>query len=105
MKVVFELSGKQHIYSEGDVFITDCVEHEVGQTFTVDRVLSIVDGADTKIGNPVINGAKVELQVLHQGKGKKVIVQKYKPKENYRIRFGHRRHQSQLKVVKIFAGE
>ena len=105
MKVVFELSGKQHIHCEGDVFITDSVEHEVGKTFMVDRVLSIVDGADTKIGNPVIDGAKVELQVLHKGKGKKVMVQKYKPKENYRIRFGHRQHQSQLKIVKIYAGE
>lgn len=104
MKAVFKLGGKQHICSEGDVILAEKVPHEVGEIFT-SEVLSIIDGDDTKIGNPVVEGATVEFKVLHHGKAKKVIVQKYKPKENYRIRRGHRQHQSQLKIVKIDAGK
>ena len=104
MKAVFELGGKQHICGEGDVILAEKVPHEVGDTFTSDKVLSIIDGGDTKIGKPVVEGATVEFKVLHHGKGKKVIVQKFRPKENYRIRRGHRQHHSQLKIMKIDTG-
>ena len=104
MKAVFKLGGKQHICGEGDVILAEKVAHDVGATFTIE-VLSIIDGDDTKIGNPMVEGATVAFKVLHHGKAKKVIVQKYKPKENYRIRRGHRQHQSQLQIVKIDAGK
>jgi large subunit ribosomal protein L21 len=104
MKAVFELGGKQHIYGEGDVFLAEKVPLEVGETLLVDKVLSIIDGESTKVGKPFVKGAKVELKVLHQGKSRKIIVQKFRPKENYRIRRGHRQMQSQLKLIKIHRG-
>jgi len=105
MKAVFEIGGKQLIYEEGDVFLSERVHAEVGDTITVDRVLSIIDGDTTKIGEPVINGASVELKVLYHDKGKKVTIQKYRPKINYRIRKGHKQCRSQLKLTKINTGE
>ena len=101
MKAIFEISGMQYIYGEGDVFLAGRVPVDVGETFDTERVLSIIDGDATKVGNPTIKGAKVELKVLNHGREKKVIVQKYRPKENYRIRRGHKQHQSQLQLIKI----
>jgi large subunit ribosomal protein L21 len=105
MKALFELSGKQFCLGEGDVFLANRVGTDVGENFTVDKVLSIVDGESTRVGKPSIEGATVELKVLNHGRAKKVVVQKYRPKENYRIRKGHKQEQSQLQLVKIHAGE
>jgi large subunit ribosomal protein L21 len=105
MKAVFEIGGKQYMHEEGDVFLTERVEKDVGKTFTISKVLSIIDGENTKVGEPTVKGAKVKLKVLNHGKAKKIIVQKFRPKENYRIRTGHRQRQSQLKLVKITAGK
>ncbi len=105
MKAVFEIGGKQLIYEEGDVFLTEKLPAETGEMITIDRVLSIIDGESTKIGNPTVKGAKIELKILNQDKGKKVIVQKYRAKENYRIKRGHRQEQTQVKLLKIHAGK
>lgn len=105
MKAVFELGGKQYLAGEGDVFVTEKVSTDVGKKFKVDKVLSLIDGDSTKVGNPTVKGAKVELKVLHHGHAKKIVVQKYKAKENYRIRKGHKQEQSQLQLVKITAGK
>jgi len=105
MKAVFEIGGKQLIYEEGDVFLSERVHAEVGETIKIDKVLSIIDGDTTKIGDPAINGASIELKVLYHDKGKKVIVQHYHAKKNYRIRKGHKQCRSQLKLTKINTGE
>jgi large subunit ribosomal protein L21 len=105
MKAIFEIGGKQYIHGEGDVFLTERVPAEVGEVYTVDKVLTIIDGDSTIVGKPAVEGAKIDFKVLNHGKGKKVIIQKFRPKENYRIRKGHRQQNSQLQLMKIHAGK
>ncbi|NLB87653.1 MAG: 50S ribosomal protein L21, partial [Syntrophomonadaceae bacterium] len=67
-----------------------------------DEVLLINDGnGNLKIGNPVVQNAKVMAEVIEQGKGKKIIVFKYKRRKNYRRKQGHRQPYTKIKITKI----
>jgi len=98
---IIETGGKQYRVQEGDVIRVEKLAAEAGETVEVDRVLAVVSDGDVRIGTPVVNGAKVVLKVLENGKGKKIIVFKYKPKKNYRRKQGHRQPFSKVVVEKI----
>ena len=68
---------------------------------TFDKVLAVIDGDKATFGAPVVEGAKVEAQVVKNGKGKKIIVFKYKPKKNYRRKQGHRQPYTKVTIGKI----
>jgi large subunit ribosomal protein L21 len=72
-----------------------------GSTVELDRVLLIADGDKVTVGDPVINGAKVLATARENGRGRKVIVFKYKPKVRYRRRNGHRQHFTRLSIDQI----
>ena len=76
-----------------------------GDTIELDRILAIADGEKVTIGNPVVDGAKVMATSQGEGKGKKVIVFKYKPKVRYRKKTGHRQFYTRLAVDKIIEPE
>ena len=97
MKAVFVTGGKQYYVSEGDVLYVEKLDAEVGSTIKFDEVL-FVDGV---IGNPTVKGASVECKVEKQGKDKKIIVFKYRPKKKYRKKQGHRQPYTKLVVTKI----
>ena len=69
---------------------------------TFDQVLA-VSGDDLKIGNPTVDGATVDATVVKEGRGKKVIVYKYKRKTGYHKKNGHRQSYTQVKIEKINA--
>ena len=97
MKAVFVTGGKQYYVSEGDTIYVEKLAAEVGSTVTFDEVL-FVDGV---AGNPTVKGASVECKVEKQGKDKKIIVFKYRPKKKYRKKQGHRQPYTKLVVTKI----
>ncbi len=97
MKAVFVTGGKQYYVSENDVIYVEKIDAEVGSTVKFDEVL-FVDG---KVGNPTVKGASVECKVEKQGKDKKIIVFKYRPKKKYRKKQGHRQPYTKLVVTKI----
>jgi large subunit ribosomal protein L21 len=68
-----------------------------------DEVLAVSKDGDLMIGAPVVSGVNVEATVLEQGKGKKIIVFKYKPKKDYRKKQGHRQPFTKIKIDKINA--
>ena len=72
-----------------------------GNTVELDRVLLIAQGDKITVGSPVINGAKVLATSQGEGKGKKIIVFKYKPKVRYRKKTGHRQAYTRLTIDKI----
>ena len=72
-----------------------------GDTIELDRVLAIADGEKVTVGKPVVDGAKVMATSQGEGKGKKVIVFKYKPKVRYRKKTGHRQFYTRLAIDKI----
>lgn len=97
MKAVFTTGGKQYYVAEGDVIYVEKLDAEVGSTVKFEEVL-FVDGV---AGNPVVKGASVEAKVEKQGKNKKIIVFKYRPKKKYRKKQGHRQPYTKLVITKI----
>ena len=64
-------------------------------------MLAVLDGENSKIGAPVLEGAKVEAKVLKNGKGKKLYVFKYKAKKNEKSKMGHRQPYTKVEITKI----
>lgn len=103
MYAIVETGGKQYRVSEGDVLFVEKLEANAGDVVTLDKVLVCSKDGNLVVGNPVVDGAKVEAKVLEQGKAKKVIVFKYKPKKDYRRKQGHRQPYTKLVIEKINA--
>jgi large subunit ribosomal protein L21 len=93
--------GKQYKALEGGTIEVDRFEAEVGDQVDLENVLLISDGENTTVGNPMVQGAKVQATVVGQVKGPKVIVFKYKPKKRYRVKTGHRQKYTRLQIDSI----
>ena len=93
--------GKQYKVAEGDVLFIEKLPVEAGETVKFEQVLAILDGENTKIGAPVVEGAAVEAKVVKNGKGKKITVFKYKPKKNEKKKIGHRQPYTKVEITKI----
>ncbi|GAW93332.1 50S ribosomal protein L21 [Calderihabitans maritimus] len=101
MYAIIETGGKQYRVKEGDVLRVEKLNVPEGETLEINQVLAVGEGDEFQVGTPVVPGAKVTLKVLEHGKGKKIIVFKYKPKKNYRRKQGHRQPYSKVRVEKI----
>ena len=102
MYAIIATGGKQYKVSEGDIIKVEKLGAEAGTTYTFDQVLAVSNDG-LKIGNPVVEGASVEASVLGDGKAKKVVVYKYKPKTGYHKKNGHRQQYTAVKIEKINA--
>ena len=100
MHAIIETGGKQYRVAEGDVIFIEKLGVEADETVTFDKVLAVV-GDTTSIGAPYVEGAKVEAKVIKNGKNKKVIVFKFRPKKNYRRKNGHRQPYTKVQIEKI----
>ncbi len=100
MYAIIETGGKQYKVSEGDKVRVEKLDAEVDSTVVIDKVL-LVGGDDVKIGTPTVEGAKVEAKVVAQGKARKVVVYKYKPKSGYHKKNGHRQLFTELEITSI----
>jgi large subunit ribosomal protein L21 len=100
MYAIIETGGKQFKIAEGDVIRCD-IAAEPGADVTFDRVALAGKGAKATVGQPLISGAKVTGTVLRQGKGRKILVFKYKPKKRVRKLTGHRQPFTEVKITKI----
>ncbi|MCL2015824.1 MAG: 50S ribosomal protein L21 [Defluviitaleaceae bacterium] len=104
MYAIIETGGKQYKVKTGDVITVEKLAVQVGTTHTFDKVLSCGDGENIKFGTPYVAGATVAASVLGDGKAKKIVVYKYKPKKNYHRKIGHRQPFTKLKIDTINAG-
>ena len=102
MYAIIATGGKQYKVAEGDIIKVEKLGAEAGTTYTFDQVLA-VSNEGLKIGNPTVEGATVEASVLGDGKAKKVVVYKYKPKTGYHKKNGHRQQYTAVKIEKINA--
>jgi len=102
MYAIIETGGKQIRVEAGQEIYVEKLHTEAEATYTFDKVL-MIGGDKTKIGNPYIKGATVEATVDKHGKGKKIIVYKYKPKKNYHRKQGHRQPYTKLTIKEIKA--
>ena len=101
MHAIIETGGKQYKVTEGDTLIIEKLASEAGENVTFDKGLAVIDGDKITVGTPVVEGAKVDASVVKNGKGKKVIVFKYKPKKGYRRKQGHRQPYTKVTIGKI----
>lgn len=101
MKAVIVTGGKQYTVSEGDVLFIEKLNAEESATVSFDQVLAVLDGENSKIGAPVVEGAVVEAKVVKNGKGKKLVVFKYKAKKNEKSKMGHRQPYTKVEITKI----
>ncbi len=102
MYAIIAAGGRQYRVSQGDVIYIDKVDQEVDSALTFD-VLMIAGDENVRIGNPTVEGAKVEGKVLGQVKGEKILVYKYKSKKNYHRRAGHRQPYTKVEITAVNA--
>jgi large subunit ribosomal protein L21 len=100
---VFRSGSKQYQARVGDQLAVEKLPFNQGEQITLDQVLLVADGETVKVGTPLVEGAQVRATVLAQEKGPKVRIFKYRPKERYRRRAGHRQTYTRLRVDEIVA--
>ena len=103
MYAVIKTGGKQYRVQQGDVIFVEKINAQADEQVTFEEVLLVGNGDETKIGTPVVAGAKVEGKVLAQVKAKKVVVYKYKAKKNERKKQGHRQPYTKVEITAINA--
>jgi len=101
MKAVIVTGGKQYTVAEGDVLFVEKLNVEAESTVKFDQVLAVLDGENTKIGVPTVEGACVEAKVVKNGKGKKIDIIRYKAKKNEKRHIGHRQPYTKVEITKI----
>ena len=101
MYAVIEACGKQYKVTKGDVVFFEKLEVEEGKKVTFDKVVLLSDDGKVEVGAPYVKGIKVEGKVVAHGKGKKIIVFKYKAKKDYRRKQGHRQPYTKVEITAI----
>ncbi len=101
MYAIIESCGKQYKVAEGDVIFFEKLDTEEGKKITFDNVVLVSDDKKVEVGTPYVKGVKVEGKVVSHGKGKKILVYKYKAKKNYRRTQGHRQPYTKVEITKI----
>ena len=98
MQAIIDDRGRQYVVNDGDSLLIDYIaDAEPGSELTFDRVLAV----DGEFGTPVIEGATVKARVEGHQKAKKVLVQKFKRRKDYRRLAGHRAQHTQLTITSI----
>ena len=101
MYAIIETGGKQYRVENGDQIAVEKLGVEDGAKVVFDKVLVVGDGADIKVGAPYVDGVTVEGNAIETGKGKKVIIFKYKAKKDYRKKQGHRQPYTLVEITSI----
>ena len=101
MYAIIETCGKQYKVAQGDVVFFEKLDNEEGKKVTFDKVVLVSDDGKVQVGNPYVKGIKVEGKVVSHGKGKKVLVFKYKAKKNERKTRGHRQEYTKVEITSI----
>ncbi len=103
MFAVIETGGKQYKVNEGDIIFVEKLDVNEGESVTFDKVIALSTGDKFVAGTPTVEGAKVEANVVKNGKGKKIYILKYKPKKNEKKKIGHRQPYTKVQITKIEA--
>jgi large subunit ribosomal protein L21 len=101
MYAIVESGGKQYRVSEGDEIVVEKLSASVGDKVELDKVLLLNDDKEVKVGTPYVDGAKVLAEVTDEGRGKKIVVFKYKAKKDSKSKQGHRQPYTTLKIESL----
>jgi large subunit ribosomal protein L21 len=99
---IIRTGGQQYRVSAGDVLRLANIAGDAGQDVVFDEVLALLgDGA--KLGQPLVQGAKVTAQIVRHGRGEKLIVFKFRRRKRYKRKNGHRQNFTEVKITGISA--
>lgn len=101
MFAVFASGGKQHRVTEGEVLKLERLDAEPGQEVVFDKVLLVADGDNVSVGQPYVSGGKVTAEVMSHDRGKKIRVIKFRRRQNYMRRQGHRQWFTEVRITGI----
>ena len=104
MLAVIKTGGKQYLVSPGEKIKIERIDKKEDSEITFEEVLLLEKNKRLEIGTPIVKGAKVIGKIISQGKNKKVIVFKYKPKTRYKKKKGHRQPFTEVEITKIESG-
>ena len=102
MYAIIKCGGKQYKVQEGDYLNVDKLDAQPKEKIEVTEVLA-VKADELKVGAPFVDGAKVELEVVTEGKDKKIIIYKKRRRKDSKLKRGFRRQFTKVKVVSISA--
>lgn len=100
-QIVIKTSGKQYLVSEGEKIEIDKIEGKAGDKISFDQVLAVIDGESSKIGAPLVEGAKAEATIIAQKRTAKVDVVKFKSKKRYHRSGTHRQSVTVVTIGKL----
>ena len=103
MYAIIRTGGKQYQVAPGERVRVEKLTGEIGETVELADVLLVADGENVKVGQPVVDGAKVTATIVEQDKAKKVLVFKKKRRKGYRVKTGHRQPYTALEIKEISA--
>ena len=98
---VVQTGGKQYRVATGDTIRVESIPGDIGDTVELNDVRMVSSDGDVTLGTPTVEGARVVTEISESGKGKKIVVFKYKPKVRYRRKKGHRQQYTDLTVTDI----
>lgn len=101
MEAIIETGGKQYRVTEGSTIVVEKLSPDQDEEVVFSRVLAVNDGETLQMGRPLLEGAKVTGKITEHGRGKKIIVFKFKAKKNYRRKQGHRQSFTRVLIEKI----
>ena len=104
MYAIVEACGKQYKVEEKDVVYFEKLDVAEGKKISFDKVVLVSDNGKVQVGTPYVSGVKVEGKVVSHGRGKKILVYKYKAKKNERRTIGHRQDYTKVEIVSIGKG-
>ena len=103
MFAVIKAQGKQFKVAQGDELTIDRLPGDEGASVALGEVLMLVDGATTKVGTPVLSGAKVQAEIVSHSRGDKIKVFKKRRRKNFHRTRGHRQDLTTVKITSITA--
>ena len=101
MYALIEFAGKQFRVEEGDSIKVPYIDDKVGSKITIDKILYMDDGKNKTVGTPLVKGVKIDGEIESHGRGRKVIVFKFKRRKGYQKKNTHRQEYTILKVGKL----
>jgi len=104
MLAIIKTGGKQYIVAPGTKIKIEKIKEKEGKEVTFKEVLLVEKNRKIEIGTPSLKGVKVVGKVLSQGKGKKIVILKYKPKTRYKVKKGHRQPFTEVEITSIAIG-
>ncbi len=101
MYAIIRTGGKQYQVEAGERLRVEKLSGDVGDSIVIEDVLLVADGENIKIGQPVVEGAKVNAKIIEQDREKKVLIFKKKRRKGYQVMKGHRQYFTSLEIQEI----